>query len=206
MQAMIVEGDATLRSAIASALARAGFDVTCMADVEEARAHLRSAGVDVLVTAEVVGERLAHDVALLAEWRNPLVASLLLTDREGAELDELFDLLPSLHAIVGRGTPPKTLARLALEAAGAGVAETAAERLARRWAEAGGGMTEEEACAPAPAIPSFLRRAADAPAAAPLVLLDPVVVPSRPASRAAGLADLAAVRHAGAEPRRLHLA
>ena len=59
------------------------------------------------------GEGAGLDLALLAEWRNPLLATLLLHDAAGPDADEVFALLPSLHAVLGRRTSPATLARLA---------------------------------------------------------------------------------------------
>lgn len=116
MQAMLIEEDPAARAGTAAALAQAGFAVTVAGSVEDAKAAVRRASVDVLVTPERVGGRLAHDVALLAEWRNPGLGTILLSDRK-EDMDEIFELLPSLRAVLERDAPARTLAQLALAAA-----------------------------------------------------------------------------------------
>lgn len=117
MQAMLIEDDPAARAVSAAALSRAGFEVTVAGSVDAAKAAVRRGIVDVLVMAERVGGRLAHDVALLAELRNPGLGTILLSDRGADEVDEIFALLPSLHAVLGRDTPPRMLTDLALAAA-----------------------------------------------------------------------------------------
>ncbi len=117
MQAMLIEDDPATRAGAAAALSRAGFAVTVAGSVDAAKAAVRRGIVDVLVMAERVGGRLAHDVALLAELRNPGLGTILLSDRTADEADEIFALLPSLHAVLGRSTPPRMLTDLALAAA-----------------------------------------------------------------------------------------
>ncbi|EPX86419.1 hypothetical protein ruthe_01234 [Rubellimicrobium thermophilum DSM 16684] len=64
---------------------------------------------------------------LLAEWRNPLVACLLLAER--VPDPDLLDLLPSLRAVLPAGTAPAILARILA----APPVESADSRLARLW-------------------------------------------------------------------------
>ncbi|TNC47993.1 response regulator transcription factor [Rubellimicrobium rubrum] len=116
MQVMILDEDPALRTQIAAALTHEGFDVLSFGRVQPAKDAARLAIVDVLVLGEAVDGRLAHDVALLAEWRNPGLGAILLSDRQGTEFDELFELIPSLQAVLGRQTDPRTLAQLALSA------------------------------------------------------------------------------------------
>lgn len=188
MQALVLLDDAARRSALAAELARRGFDVACATDAPAARQHARAARLDVLVLDEAPGGRLAHDVVLLAEWRNPCLAAVVVSDRGAAAVDELFALIPAVRAVAPPESAPATLARVALDAATAAAGEDPAERLARLWAEAGGDDEEdaEGAVVAGPfaaprGLPSFLRR--------------PV---------AEGPADLATVCSA-TSPRRLHL-
>ena len=113
----VIEDDPATRAGSAAALSRAGFAVTVAGSVEAAKAAVRRGAVDVLVMAERVGGRLAHDVALLAELRNPALGTIMLSDRTADEADEIFALLPSLHAVLGRSTPPRMLTDLALASA-----------------------------------------------------------------------------------------
>lgn len=117
MLAMLIEDDPAIRAGAAAALSRAGFAVTVAGSVDAAKAAVRRGIVDVLVMAERVGGRLAHDVALLAELRNPGLGTILLSDRTADEADEIFALLPSLHAVLGRETPPRMLTEVALATA-----------------------------------------------------------------------------------------
>jgi hypothetical protein len=117
MQVMIVEEDATLRTRITGALAPEGVNVLSFGRLGPAKEAARRANVDILVLGESIEGRLASDVALLAEWRNPRLGSILLSDRESDAAEELFDLIPSLQAVLARGTGPRTLARLAIATA-----------------------------------------------------------------------------------------
>ena len=117
MQVMIVEEDPTLRTQITGALAPEGVDILSFGRIGPAKDAVRRANVDILVLGESVGGRLASDLALLAEWRNPRLGAILLSDREGAAAEELYDLIPSLQAVLGRRTGPRTLARVAIATA-----------------------------------------------------------------------------------------
>ena len=83
MEAMLLEENPAALARLAAALAEAGFEVTLAEDVRAAKAALRRGIHDVLVLSERVGGRLAHDVALLAELRNPGLGTILVTDRAG---------------------------------------------------------------------------------------------------------------------------
>ncbi|WP_210527871.1 response regulator transcription factor [Rubellimicrobium arenae] len=113
MRAMILEGDAALRDRLALTLAGAGFEVLPLGAIGPAKEAARRSAVDVLVLGEMVAGRLAHDVALLAEWRNPGLAVILISDRTGEAVAELFDLIPSLQAVMGRRIDWEMLARIA---------------------------------------------------------------------------------------------
>ncbi|TNC70849.1 hypothetical protein [Rubellimicrobium roseum] len=117
MQVMILEEDPTLRTEVAAALAPEGFDILSFGRLGPAKEAARSTALDLLVLGESVEGRLAHDVALLAEWRSPGLGAILLSDRRGDEVEELFELIPSLQAVLGRRTGARTLAQVALSAA-----------------------------------------------------------------------------------------
>jgi len=117
MQVMIVEEDPTLRTQITGALAPEGVDILSFGRLGPAKEAARRATVDILVLGETVEGRLASDVALLAEWRNPRLGSILLSNRDAEAAEELFDLIPSLQAVLARGTGARTLARVAIATA-----------------------------------------------------------------------------------------
>lgn len=106
------------RGAEVAGLLAQGADVTVACGAARGREAARGP-VDVLVLGEALEGRLAHDVALLAEWRNPQVATVLLSDRPADEAEELWDLLPSLQAILGTDAPARLVAAVAQGAAGA---------------------------------------------------------------------------------------
>ena len=82
MQVMIVEEDPTLRTQITGALAPEGVDILSFGRLGPAKEAARRTNVDILVLGETVGGRVASDVALLAEWRNPRLGSILLSNRD----------------------------------------------------------------------------------------------------------------------------
>jgi hypothetical protein len=122
MLAMIVTEDAGLRGQLAGLLADRGADILSFGRLDPAILAARRTLPDVLILAEHVGGRLAHSLELLAEWRNPDLGLILLSDRQGEDAAELFDLLPALRALLPPGTDARTLARLVLSA---GLAEAA---------------------------------------------------------------------------------
>ncbi len=183
MQAMLIEDDPATRAGSAAALARAGFAVTVAGSVEAAKAAVRHGIVDVLVMAERVGGRLAHDVALLAELRNPGLGTILLSDRTADEAEEIFALLPSLHAVLGRDTPPRMLSQLALATARWQGHEAPALRPEADAAPPQAGAPAEVPVeAPPPAAPSA---GEPAPVPAQSLARDPVPVAPPPATPAA---------------------
>lgn len=60
--------------------------------------------------------QLTHSIALSGERRSPYLSVIMLTDRDGAETDELYKLIPCLYALAGSGTAPHVLGQLALSA------------------------------------------------------------------------------------------
>ncbi len=117
MQVMILHEDKVLRGVLAATLRSKGLDVQAFHAVPPAKEVARQRILDLLVMSERIGGRLAHDLALLAEWRNPDLGLLLLSDREGEAREDLFGLLPSLREVMPVGTDARTLARRILAAA-----------------------------------------------------------------------------------------
>jgi hypothetical protein len=113
-----------------------------------------------IIIGERIGGRLAHAVALLAECRNPLVAAVLLTDRTGPAVDELFDLMPSLVGILGRPASPVMVTQVVIAAVANMASDTVRGRLAARWAAADRAGEEETA------TPAVRFRATPVPATA----------------------------------------
>jgi hypothetical protein len=133
MQVMVLEQDQFFQAQLASALMGKGFQVICVDNVGAAENFIRLDFIDILVFGERLEGKLSHSVALLAECKNPLVNAVLLTDRTGNDIDELFDLLPSVYAILGRKVTPAVVAQVVLASTVGTVAETVEERLSTRW-------------------------------------------------------------------------
>ena len=112
MQVLILEDDPALQARLAQTMMGQGFNVLCVETVPSAEAFLRLGMVDVLIAGERIGGRLSHPLALLAECRNPLVTVILLTDRTGPDLDELFELMPSVVGILGRAVAPELVMQI----------------------------------------------------------------------------------------------
>jgi hypothetical protein len=136
MQVLILEDDPSFQAQLAQAMMGKGFNVLCVETVPAAEAFLRLDMADVLIAGERIGGRLSHPVALLAECRNPLVAAVLLTDRSGPELDELFDLMPSLVGVLGRRVAPSVVTQVVMAAVADMASDSVRGRLAARWAAA----------------------------------------------------------------------
>jgi hypothetical protein len=136
MQVLILEDDPAFQAQLAQMMMGHGFNVLCVDTVPGAEAFLRLGMVDVLIAGERIGGKLSHAVALLAECRNPLLAAVLRTDRKGPDLDELFDLVPSLVGILGRSVDPALVTQVVLAATAGVRADCATSRLAERWAAA----------------------------------------------------------------------
>jgi len=113
MQALVLSNNAKLLGETTAVLFEKGFHVVGLNDVPAAEKFLRKSQVDVLIMEERVGGNLTHGMSLLAEYRNIATETILVTEREGPEVDELFDLLPSLHCILGGAIDPAVVGRIA---------------------------------------------------------------------------------------------
>ena len=116
MHVLISHDDFSQRMQLKIAFKKAGFTVTSTGRRAEADAFLRRQVVDVLVVAERVEGHLTHALALLAECRNPMVETILMTSRNDGAVEELYVMLPSLHCLVGPDVPAKLITKLAIAA------------------------------------------------------------------------------------------
>ncbi|MBQ2260280.1 MAG: imidazoleglycerol-phosphate dehydratase [Loktanella sp.] len=114
MKAVILRNDAGLAAQLAGFLTARGVSVLCAASRDRAQAMIRAQVIDLIVMDERIAGRLTHGLALSAERRNPCVNAILLTDRPAAQTDDLFDLIPSLHALLGTDIAGDLPGRIAL--------------------------------------------------------------------------------------------
>jgi len=114
MQVLIVDDDVDRQADLTIAFMQAGFQTISTGSQAVAESCIRRGVIDLLVMAEQVGERLTHSLSLLAEYRNPMVATMLLTARSDADIEELFLLLPSLHSLVAPDIAPDLITKLAI--------------------------------------------------------------------------------------------
>lgn len=205
MQVMILDEDPEYQARIARAMMGRGFQVVCVDSLAAAEAFVRLDLLDLIVLGERVHGRLAHSVALLAECRSPVVPSIVLTDRTGAEVGELFDLIPAVYSILGRRTAPSMIAQIAVAAitaqpARAGEDSAAAARPTPTVLPDAAPPRETAATAPTAPAPATVSAPISGGVLSPFIALDDEPPPPRRASLAANLAVLPP------PGRRLHLA
>lgn len=111
MLVLVLESDDDARIAMAQTLDANGFEVMSVGRIDKALEVLRQMRVDVLVFSLKIDGCFTLSVALAAEYYNPLVETILLTDTCGPETVEYYDLLPSLHYILGRPSTPEKILR-----------------------------------------------------------------------------------------------
>ncbi|PTX55667.1 hypothetical protein C8N43_0307 [Litoreibacter ponti] len=114
MHALILSDDPNIHHHLTDVLAKQGFTVINSESVMMAQAHARAWIFDLIVMTERVGGRLTHAVALSAEKRAPFVKTVILTDRTDADVDELYDLLPSLAGMASPTLSAQLISQIAL--------------------------------------------------------------------------------------------
>ena len=114
MQALILSDDPSTHHRLSQCLIKRGFQVVNSESVMMATAHVRAWIFDLVVMTEHVNGCLTHRVALSAEKRAPFVKTVLLSDRTDEEVDELYDLLPSLVSIVSPSLASGLIGQIAL--------------------------------------------------------------------------------------------
>lgn len=113
MQILLLDESPSRQVALVGAFSALGAQVIATDRIGAAAAMAQDACFDLLILLETVGGRLSHKVLLAAAHRNSAVKAVLLTDRTGAEVDELFSLLPGLICIVGSGCATEDIVELA---------------------------------------------------------------------------------------------
>lgn len=119
MQVLILDDDPEYQARLARALAARDFQIVCVDSLAAAEAVVRLGLPDLLILGERVRGRLSHSVALLADCRDPGIPSVFITDRQGEEIAELFELIPAVYSIMGRATAPAMVAQIAVAAVAA---------------------------------------------------------------------------------------
>lgn len=116
MQALIVHDDPTEVQRLRMALARRGFMVAFCNSQEEALGFVRKCVTDLLILKQVIEGRHTTAVALAAERHHPRVSTILLSKRAREDALELFELIPSVTAILSSRPESNVLATLAISA------------------------------------------------------------------------------------------
>lgn len=114
MRALILQTDSDAAVASSRALIDKGFEILCVKNRDVAETLIRMDTIDLLVMDEQIDGCLTHAIALSGERKNPYISSIIVTDRTKAETDDLYDLIPSLYALVGGETEPNLVGQLAL--------------------------------------------------------------------------------------------
>ena len=123
MQVLLVTDNLAQHEDVMIAYLKAGFQITGTSSARVAETFVRCGAVDLLIIAEKLGGKLTHSTALLAEHHNPMISTILLTDRTGETADEVFELIPSVHSCVGTNVPGALilgLGRTSVESVGLG--------------------------------------------------------------------------------------
>ena len=114
MQALILSDSPETQLRMTQVLSKRGFQVTQCESVTMATAHVRACTFDLIVMDERVHGALTHRIALSAEKRAPFVKTVLLSDRTDADVDDLYELLPSLVSIISPNLSPDLIGQFAL--------------------------------------------------------------------------------------------
>ncbi|NSX54015.1 hypothetical protein [Parasulfitobacter algicola] len=117
MHALVLDSRFSSVGKIGTALKAHSISAKQKLTVDGALSFLRTSPIDLLILRDYVGDQHTLSVSLAAEYYNPNVSTILLSDRNGEDADELFDLLPSLYSILGNGCDAKSIAKIANSAA-----------------------------------------------------------------------------------------
>ncbi|SFS14607.1 hypothetical protein [Yoonia litorea] len=116
MKALILRQDPEAACAVSRALMDKGFQILCVEKLDVAHALIRVDTIDLLVMDERIDGQLTHSIALSGERKAPFISTILFTDRDRDETDDLYLLIPSLYALVGSTVDAYVVGRLALAA------------------------------------------------------------------------------------------
>jgi len=112
MHVLLLDDDHDRHEDIMTAFLKAGYQITATSSLKVAEAILMYGYVDLLVATETLRDRLTHTTALFAEHRNPTVSTIMISDRSGTDVEELYELIPSVHCIVGSDISGKVILEL----------------------------------------------------------------------------------------------
>ncbi|MCC7319618.1 MAG: response regulator [Rubellimicrobium sp.] len=116
MQVMVLDEEPLHAAHLARALMARGLQVICVDSIAAAEALVRLGLFDLLILAERVQGHLSHRIALMADCGGRSIPSVIVTDRQGDDVAELFELIPSVYAVMGRDTQPAMVAKIAVAA------------------------------------------------------------------------------------------
>lgn len=105
MQVLLLDDDHSRHEAVMTAFLKAGSHIMATSSLNVAEAILTHGYIDLLIASERLRDRLTHTTALFAEHRNPKVSTVMITDKSGEDADEIYELIPSVHCIVGSEVP-----------------------------------------------------------------------------------------------------
>ena len=114
MKALILRNDSDAAVTSSQALLDKGFQILCVDKRDVAETLIRMETIDLLVMDEELDGCLTHAIALSAERKNPYISSIIVTERAREETDDLYELIPSLYALIGENTSSHIVGQLAL--------------------------------------------------------------------------------------------
>lgn len=114
MQALILDDRYERQARLTAALRKTGIRTFATSIAQVAETAIRGALFDFMIAPERVNGKLTHSLFLLAEYRNPVVSSIMLTDRSDPDTEELFLLIPSLHCLLAPDSSPELIRKLAV--------------------------------------------------------------------------------------------
>lgn len=114
MQALVLTEDRDAMTGISIALFKRGFQVVTADTVAHAMQYADLGVMDLVIMSERVQSQLSHSVALAAELRNADVTTMMITPRNDPDVDELYDLLPSLYGLFGPDLDAGLIAKVAV--------------------------------------------------------------------------------------------
>ena len=114
MKALILRNESASALNVSRLLMEKGFQILSVQSLATAKTLARVETIDLLVMDELVDGQMTHSVALSAERRNPDLCVIAYSARSAEETDDLFELVPSLYAVVGQQVSSAVLAQLVM--------------------------------------------------------------------------------------------
>ena len=114
MQALILGDDHRQLARLAAAMMKTGFQVFCVESAAAAASYVRNELIDVLLLTETRSGRISQSCSCVAQSRNRAVSVIVLSNRTGSAMEELFEEVPMLYGVMGLEMAPNMVAALAL--------------------------------------------------------------------------------------------